>query len=80
MLNRVIEWSMRNVFLVLLGTLFVIGAGVYAIHKTPLDAIPIPAGNVRYRIVKPGLNTAEGSSPVLGRPPDTTCTTSGAAG
>ncbi|MDP2240742.1 MAG: CusA/CzcA family heavy metal efflux RND transporter [Burkholderiales bacterium] len=40
MLNRIIEWSARNVFLVLLGTLFVTGAGVYAVLKTPLDAIP----------------------------------------
>ena len=40
MLNRIIEWSARNVFLVLLGTLFIIAAGVYAVVKTPLDAIP----------------------------------------
>jgi Cu(I)/Ag(I) efflux system membrane protein CusA/SilA len=40
MLNRIIEWSVRNVFLVLLGTLFVVMAGVYAVVKTPLDAIP----------------------------------------
>ena len=40
MLNRIIEWSVRNVFLVLLGTAFIIGAGLYAIARTPLDAIP----------------------------------------
>ena len=40
MLNRIIEWSMRNVFLVLLGTAFIIGAGIYALIKTPLDALP----------------------------------------
>ena len=40
MLNRIIEWSVRNVFLVLLGTAFVVGAGIYALVKTPLDAIP----------------------------------------
>ena len=40
MLNRIIEWSLRNVFLVLLGTIFVVGAGIYAMIKTPLDAIP----------------------------------------
>jgi len=40
MLNRIIEWSARNVFLVLLGTVFIVGAGVYAVAKTPLDAIP----------------------------------------
>jgi len=40
MLARVIEWSLRNVFLVSLATLIIIGAGIYALFKTPLDAIP----------------------------------------
>ena len=40
MLANIIEWSARNIFLVLLGTVFVIGAGLYALVKTPLDAIP----------------------------------------
>ena len=40
MLNRIIEWSVRNVFLVLLGTLFIVAAGVYAVLSTPVDAIP----------------------------------------
>ena len=40
MLGRIIEWSARNVFLVLLATVFVVGAGVYAVVKTPVDAIP----------------------------------------
>jgi len=40
MLAKIIEWSARNVFFVLLGTLLVIGAGIYALLKTPLDAIP----------------------------------------
>jgi len=40
MLARVIEWSLRNVFLVSLATLVIIGAGIYALFKTPLDAIP----------------------------------------
>jgi len=40
MLGRIIEWSVRNVFLVLLATLFVTAAGVYAVLHTPLDAIP----------------------------------------
>ena len=40
MLSRIIEWSVRNVFLVLLATLIIIGAGVYAVVKTPLDALP----------------------------------------
>src|SRR3990172_6679772 len=40
MLGRIIEWSARNVFIVLLGTLFVVAAGVFAVLRTPLDAIP----------------------------------------
>jgi Cu(I)/Ag(I) efflux system membrane protein CusA/SilA len=40
MLNSVIEWSARNRFLVLLATLFVTLAGIYAVMKTPLDALP----------------------------------------
>ena len=40
MLGRIIEWSVRNVFLVLLTTFFVVAAGVYAVLRTPLDAIP----------------------------------------
>jgi Cu(I)/Ag(I) efflux system membrane protein CusA/SilA len=40
MLNTIIEWSARNRFLVLLATLFVTLAGIYALLKTPLDALP----------------------------------------
>ena len=40
MLNRIIEWSVRNVFLVLLATFFVVAWGVYVVIKTPIDAIP----------------------------------------
>jgi Cu(I)/Ag(I) efflux system membrane protein CusA/SilA len=40
MLNKIIEWSARNIFLVLLATLFITLAGIYALVKTPLDALP----------------------------------------
>ena len=40
MIGRVIAWSLKNRFLVLLGTVAVIGAGVWAMRSTPLDAIP----------------------------------------
>jgi len=40
MLARIIEWSVRNVFLVLLATLAIVGAGMYAVLRTPMDAIP----------------------------------------
>ncbi|MFA5937725.1 MAG: CusA/CzcA family heavy metal efflux RND transporter [Sinimarinibacterium sp.] len=40
MLQRVIEWSARNVFIVLLASGLIVAAGVYALVKTPLDALP----------------------------------------
>jgi Cu(I)/Ag(I) efflux system membrane protein CusA/SilA len=40
MLERIIEWSVNNRFLVILGTLFLIVAGIIAMMNTPLDAIP----------------------------------------
>ena len=40
MINKLIEWSLRNVFLILLATLFAVAGGIYAVLKTPLDAIP----------------------------------------
>ncbi|NTV69817.1 MAG: efflux RND transporter permease subunit [Azonexaceae bacterium] len=40
MLAKIIEWSGRNRFLVLLATLFIIVAGVVAVIRTPLDALP----------------------------------------
>jgi Cu(I)/Ag(I) efflux system membrane protein CusA/SilA len=39
-INRVIEWSARNTFLVFLSTLFLMGWGLWAVYHTPLDAIP----------------------------------------
>jgi Cu(I)/Ag(I) efflux system membrane protein CusA/SilA len=40
MIEKIIEFSLRNKFLVILGTVFVILGGVYALYRTPLDAIP----------------------------------------
>ncbi len=40
MIEKIIEFSLKNKFLVILMTLFIILAGVYALFKTPLDAIP----------------------------------------
>jgi Cu(I)/Ag(I) efflux system membrane protein CusA/SilA len=40
MINRVIAWSLRNRFLVLLATAGLIGGGIWAMRTTPLDAIP----------------------------------------
>ncbi len=40
MINRLIEWSLRNRFLVVCATLFLIGWGVRSLYHTPVDAIP----------------------------------------
>jgi Cu(I)/Ag(I) efflux system membrane protein CusA/SilA len=40
MLGRIIEVSARNPFLILLATVFLVAAGVYAVRSTPLDALP----------------------------------------
>src|SRR5512139_1971522 len=40
MLARLIDWSLRHVFLVLLATGFIVAAGVYAVLHTPIDALP----------------------------------------
>jgi Cu(I)/Ag(I) efflux system membrane protein CusA/SilA len=40
MIEKIIELSIKNKFLVILGTVFIIFAGTYALLRTPLDAIP----------------------------------------
>ena len=40
MIASIIRWSARNVFLVGLATIFVTIAGLYAVSRVPLDAIP----------------------------------------
>ncbi|MBC7858625.1 MAG: efflux RND transporter permease subunit [Burkholderiaceae bacterium] len=40
MLNKIIDWSARNIFIVLLATLFIVIGGIYAVVKTPIDALP----------------------------------------
>jgi Cu/Ag efflux pump CusA len=40
MIERVIEWSIRNRFLVLIVSAALAVAGVYAVYQTPMDAIP----------------------------------------
>ncbi len=40
MLGRLVEWSVRNVFLVLLMALAIVAGGIYALMNTPLDAQP----------------------------------------
>ena len=40
MLPKIIDWSIRNKFLVILITVFAIFGGIYAMLNTPVDAIP----------------------------------------
>ncbi len=40
MLATIIDWSGRNRFFVLLATLFIVIAGVFAVLRTPIDALP----------------------------------------
>jgi Cu(I)/Ag(I) efflux system membrane protein CusA/SilA len=39
-INRLIEWSLRNRFLVICGVLLLIGWGVQSVYRTPVDAVP----------------------------------------
>ncbi len=40
MIGRLIEWSTRNLLLVLIATVFAVAGGWYALRHLPLDAIP----------------------------------------
>ncbi|MBD3653635.1 CusA/CzcA family heavy metal efflux RND transporter [Kangiella sp.] len=40
MIAAIIRWSIHNRLFVLLATLILIGAGIYSLKKTPVDAIP----------------------------------------
>ena len=40
MLAKIIDWSIANRFLVILGTVAVTLGGVYAVRAIPLDALP----------------------------------------
>ena len=40
MITRIIEWSARNVLLVLFATVFTVAAGLWSLRTLPIDAIP----------------------------------------
>src|SRR5215216_789767 len=40
MINALIRWSLANRFLVLCGTLLLLGWGLFAVRRVPIDAIP----------------------------------------
>jgi copper/silver efflux system protein len=39
-IQRIIEWSLRNRFIVICGALLLIALGINAVFRTPVDAIP----------------------------------------
>src|SRR5215212_6690569 len=40
MITRLIEWSLRNRFIVSVAVLFLVGWGIHAVFRTPVDAVP----------------------------------------
>jgi Cu(I)/Ag(I) efflux system membrane protein CusA/SilA len=40
MIASIVHWSIRNHFVVIMSTLVLLGAGIYAVQQTPIDAIP----------------------------------------
>jgi Cu(I)/Ag(I) efflux system membrane protein CusA/SilA len=40
MLEKIIDWSSRNRFMVILATVFIIVGGIYSLRNIPIDAIP----------------------------------------
>src|SRR5206468_1760819 len=40
MIEKIIEFSIRNRFIVIMATLVVVGFGIYSVINTPVDAIP----------------------------------------
>lgn len=40
MITKVVNWSIKNRFLVLVAMFFLLGVGIYSVKNTPVDAIP----------------------------------------
>ncbi|MFS4895175.1 efflux RND transporter permease subunit, partial [Staphylococcus aureus] len=60
MLNRIIEFSVRNKLLVGIGTILLIIAGIMAFTKLPIDAVPdITDNQVLVITTTPGLGAPD---------------------
>ena len=60
MLNWIIGWSLRNRFLVLLGTLAFVAWGVHSLSQLPIDAFPDTTPvQVQVNTVAPALSPEE---------------------
>lgn len=59
-MNRIVEFALRNRFLVMVFTLVVIGVGIWAMQALPIDAVPdITPNQVVILTNAPGLGPAE---------------------
>ncbi|MBX9582685.1 MAG: efflux RND transporter permease subunit, partial [Gemmataceae bacterium] len=60
MLNAVIDWSLHNRLLVVLGALGLVGVGVYAVGRVNIDAFPdVTPVQVQINTVAPALSPEE---------------------
>jgi len=60
MLNRVLEFSVRNPFLIVVFTLVAIGAGVASLRRLPIDAVPdVTPNQVQILTTAPSLGPVE---------------------
>ncbi len=74
MINRLIEWSLRNRFLVVCGALALVAWGVRSLYHTPVDAIPDLSENQVIVVADwPGRSPREVEDqvtyPAVGQPP-----------
>jgi cobalt-zinc-cadmium resistance protein CzcA len=40
MLSYILEWSLRNRFLVIVFAVLIVGTGIYSLRRLPIDALP----------------------------------------
>ena len=50
MLQRIIDFSLKNKFIVLLATVALVLGGIYSVKNIPLDAIQIGRASCRERV------------------------------
>lgn len=59
-MHRLVEFSLRNKFLILMGTAVVIGVGIYSMLRLPIDAVPdVTPNQVLILTQAPGLGPVE---------------------
>ena len=51
MLNRILEFSLANRFLVIIIALVVVGIGIRSMFKLPIDAVPDADGNIEVPVM-----------------------------